>query len=323
MRHVRVVVGATTLAAVGLTLVAPAPAGAGGGDWMDPDRDRYEPGQQATLVGYTEAAALRATEAGPVSDADWRTPGPYHAYLRVDPAAVENDDTPWSFVHPTDLRVGQVLVEEKTEPYLRLRVGVTFRLPEHLAPAMYTVMVCNDPCTTTLGYLMDSAVYVGMNPEGPVVRNWPLDEPLIRYLDDGALLADPAGQGDDLDDWTVTAAEVRAGYRPSPTATPAPAPAPPAPKPDGAPPSTTPPTKVRAPVDESPAVRAGADPPGGLPSEVIAWLVGLGVLIVVWCLAWRWRPQERRLVVRQADGHRPADAPDAADDEPEPVHVQL
>lgn len=320
MRHVRAVVGAAAVAAAGLalTLVAPVPASAGGGDWMDPDRDRYEPGQQVTLVGYTEASAVHVTNG---ADADWRTPGPYYAYLRVDPAAVERDmrtaNIPWPFVHPTDLRVGEVLVEEKTESYPALRVGVTFRLPEELAPAVYTVVVCNDPCTTTVGWLVDSAVNVGVDPQWPVVRDWPLNEPLIRYLDDNALLLDPAGQGDDLEDWTVTAAEVRAGYRPSPTIAPAPAPA--ATEPDVAPATTAATVKVRASADESPAGSAGADPPGGLPGEVVAWLVGLGVLLVVWCLAWRWRPQETRIVVRQAD----AADDDTADDEPQRVHIQL
>lgn len=328
MRHVRAVVVAVAVAIGGLALtgVGAAPALAGGLPPMYPDRDRYEPGQQVTLVGYTEAAAVRAADGGPVTDVDWRSPGPYFAYLRVDPAAVAReapspDGFPWPFVHPTDLRVGQVLVEEKSEPYLALRVGVTFGLPPDLAPGTYTTTVCNDPCTTTVGWLRDSPIYVGVDPPAPIIRDWPLNEPLIRYLDDNALLLDPAGQGDDVEDWTVTAAEVRAGYQPSPTL--GPAPAPPATEPDVAPATTAATVEVRASGDESPAVRAGSDPPGGLPGEIVAWLVGLGVLLVVWCLAWRWRPQETRMVVRQADGQRPDPPADAPDDEPERVHIQL
>jgi len=141
------------------------------------------------------------------------------------------------------------------------------------------------------------------------------------------LLADPLGAGDDLDDWTVPAAEVRAGYQPSPTVSPTPAREPvaaPASEAEVAPATTAPTVKPRASIEESPAGRAGTDPPGGLPGEVVAWLIGLGLLIVVWCLAWRWRPQETRMVVRQGDRRRPAPEPaNPADVEPEPVHIEL
>jgi hypothetical protein len=304
--RVRAGIGAA-MAAAGLSalaLVTPPPAAAGGGDLMDPDRDRYEPGQQVTLVGYVDAVAVRRTSSdGPVTDADWRTPGPYYAYLRVDRIAVGRDlerGVGWPFVHPTDVQVGRLLVEDGRQPYVSLRVGVTFRLPEHLPPDVYSVVVCNDPCTTTLGWLMDSGINVGVGPESPVVRDWPLDEPLIRYLDDEALLVDPLGDGPDLDDWTVTAAEVRAGYQPPPTTSP------PAPEPvTGA--------------GKSPAGRAGTDPAGGISSEVVAWLIGFGVLLVVWCLAWRWRPREARMVVRQANGQHDF----SASDDSEPVHIKL
>jgi hypothetical protein len=323
-RRVRAGIGAAVAAAglSALTLVAPTPAGAGGGDAMDPDRDRYEPGQQVTLVGYVEAVAVRRTSDGPVTHAEWRTPGPYYAYLRVDRAAVERDlergGGGWPFVHPSDVRVGRLLVEDGRQSYASLRVGVTFRLPEHLPPDVYGVVVCNDPCTTTLGWLIDSGINVGVDPESPVVRDWPLDEPLIRYLDGTALLLDPLGQGDDLDDWTVTAAEIRAGYGPAPTTVPL---VPSEPEPAATAATTKPPVS-EAVVDagQSPAGRAGADPAGGIPSEVVAWLMGFGVLLVVWCLAWRWRPQETRMVVRQGNGQHGAAA---SDDDPRRVHIKL
>jgi hypothetical protein len=137
---------------------------------------------------------------------------------------------------------------------------------------------------------------------------------------------DPAGV------W-VTAAEVRAGYRPTATTIAAPAPpAPAAPEPAAAPvPAATPATDRPPPSPEpvadpgkSPAGRAGADPAGGVSSEVVAWLIGLGVLVVVWCLAWRWRPPET-IVVRHGGGHGPppSDIHDAPTDDPDPVHIEL
>ncbi|HYZ99331.1 MAG TPA: hypothetical protein VE575_11310 [Acidimicrobiales bacterium] len=293
-------IGAVALALVaGLTLTAaPSPAGAGGGDLLYPHRDRYEPGQAVMMVGYTEPVANRSNAEGdPVQDPDWRTPGPYYAYLRVDPEAVARDAQPasWPSVHPTDVRLGRVEAEDiVTANALRsLRVRATFRLPQDLAPATYTVLVCNDPCTTTLGWLFDFAfVHVGVDPASPVVREWALDDPAVRRLEGDALLVDPGGNFDstDPDDWTVTAAEVRAGYRAGPTI---------ASPPTTVATTTVPSPPAREPVDVSPAVRAAEDSPGGISGEVVGWLVGFGVLLVVWSLAWRLRPGGGRIVVRR------------------------
>jgi hypothetical protein len=325
-RRVRAGVGAAVAAAAlsALTLVTPAPAGAGGGDWLYPDQDRYEAGQQVQLVGYTEAKARMVVDDRALSAAVLRRNGPYYAYLRVDPGAVERDaaraDGAWPYVHPTDQRVAQVAAEEVTpvaSRYYSLRVGAAFRLPRGLAPGQYDVIVCNDPCTTTLGWLYGSFLYVGIDPPERIVREWPLDDPAIRYLDDDALVSAPVCEAncDDVDDWSVTAAEIRAGYRPAPITVP------PEPEP-AADTSTTGPTASEPVADagKSPAGRAGADPAGGASSEVIAWLMGFGVLLVVWCLAWRWRPQEPRMVVRQGNGQGDHAA---SDDDPRTVHIKL
>jgi hypothetical protein len=325
-RRVRAGFGAVVAAAALLALGwgAPRPAGAGGGDWLYPDQDRYEAGQQVRLVGYTEAKARSAVDDGALSAAALRRNGPYYAYLRVDPAAVERDaaraDGTWPYVHPTDQRVAQVAAEEVTPAasrYYSLRVGVVFRLPRGLAPGTYDVIVCNEPCTTTLGWLVGSSLYVGIDPPEPIVREWPLDDPAIRHLDNEALVSAPVCEADcdDIDDWSVTAAEIRAGYRPTPITVPS------EPAPATATSTTGPPaSEPVANAGKSPAGRAGADPAGGVPSEVVAWLLGFGVLVVVWCLAWRWRPQEARMVVRQGNGQQ--DHP-SSDDDPRPVQIKL
>jgi hypothetical protein len=324
-RRVRAGIGAAVAAAAlaALTLLTPAPASAGGGDWLYPDQDRYEPGEPVRLVGYTQAQARSTIDEGALTNVDWRRNGPYYAYLRVDPAAVERDAPqeggPWPYVHTTDQRLAQVAADEVTPARgdYSLRVSTTFRLPGGLAPGVYDVTVCNDPCTTTLGWLYGSPLYVGIDPAEPIVRAWPLDDPTIRYLDDDALVADPVCQGgcNDIDDLSVTAAEVRAGYRPTAISVP----------PEEGPAAGTVTTgrPASAPVADagkSPAGRAGADPAGGASSEVVAWLMGFGVLLVVWCLAWRWRPQEARMVVRQGNGQRDHSA---SDDDPRRVHIKL
>jgi hypothetical protein len=41
---------------------------------------------------------------------------------------------------------------------------------------------------------------------------------------------------------------------------------------------------------------------------------------VVWCVAWRWRPREARMVVRQGNGRHDHCEPD---DDPDAVHIKL
>jgi hypothetical protein len=326
-RRVRGGIGAAVAAAAlaAVTWAAPTPAGAGGGDWLYPDRDRYEAGQQVRLVGYTEATARSIVDDRALSAAYMRRNGPYYAYLRVDPAAVERDATqdgdPWPHVHPSDRRVARVAVEEVPpvpSRYFSLRVSAAFRLPQGLDPGLYQVIVCNDPCTTTLGWLVDSSLHVGIDPVEPIIRSWPLDDPAIRHLDDDALVAAPVCEADcgDIDDSTVTAAEIRAGYRPTPVTVP------PEPEPEPAVTATTDPPASRpvAGVGESPAGAAGTDPAGGVPSEIVAWVTGFGVLLVVWCLAWRWRPREARMVVRHGNGQHDHGS---SDDDPKAVHIEL
>jgi hypothetical protein len=325
-RGVRAGIGAALITAAlsAPTLAAPTPAGAGGGDRLYPDRDRYEAGEQVRLVGYTGAVTRSASDDGIVATADMQGSGPYYAYLRVDPAAVARDapqdGSPWPYVHPSDQRVAEVSAAGVTpvaSRYYSLRVSATFRLPPGLAPGRYDVVVCNDPCTATLGLLVGSILYLGIDPVEPIVRRWPLDDPAIHHLDDDALVAAPVCEGDcdDIDDSSVTAAEIRAGYRPTPMT------APPEPEPAADASTTGPPgSRQVADAGTSPAGRAGADPAGGVPSEVVAWLMAFGALLVVWCLAWRWRPREPRMVVRQGNGEGDRLA---SDDDPEPVQIKL
>jgi hypothetical protein len=324
-RRVRAVIGAAVgvAALAAVTLAASMPAGAGGGDWLYPDRDRYEAGQQVRLVGYTQALARSAIDERALTRVELQRNGPYYAYLRVDPAAVERDAPQavgaWSYAHPTDLRMGHVTANEVSPARgdYSLRVSATFRLPRDLASGVYDVTVCNDPCTRTVGWLFGSPLYVGIDPAEPIVRAWPLDDPAIRYLADDALVWDPTCQGgcNDIDDWSVTAAEIRAGYRPTPITVP------PEPEPTAGAATTGPPaSKPVAGADESPAGTAGTDPAGGVPSEIVAWLTGFGVLLVVWCLAWRWRPREARMVVRQGNGQHDHGS---SDDDPHTVHIKL
>jgi hypothetical protein len=196
--HRTVALAASTVAAaMALGLTATPPAGAGGGDWIEPARDRYEAGQTVTMIGYG------------MSVPGVRERGPFHAWLRVDPASVEAAAAldPELTIHPSDVRVGEVVLEDApgaVDPYRAQRASITFDLPEGLADGAYPVVLCNDPCTDAPGYFIADAIHVGIDPPYPIVRDWPLDDPAIRWLEDDALLALRDGR-------QVTAAEVRAG----------------------------------------------------------------------------------------------------------------
>jgi hypothetical protein len=297
---------AAVAAALAAALVVARPAAAGGADWMAPARDRYEPGQTVTLLGFGQAV-----------DPAWREKGPYYAYLRVDPARAEADaaqadqSTTAPYIHPTDVRVGEVLVEEAAAPpgtapggsWRRQRASVAFTLPDDLAPRAYTVQLCNDPCTAGLGYFWPEPVNVGVDPAYPIVRDWPLTDPAVRWLEDDALLVG-------VDGAPVTAADVRAGR--VPTAPPTGPPAPPGPAVPAASPAPAPravgdgdgdggaeagggPATATATGDDAGAGTAGAagDAGEGDGGALAWWVVGEATVLVVGCALWRRRTTRR------------------------------
>jgi hypothetical protein len=296
-----VALAATTLAAaVALGLTASPPAGAGGGDWIEPARDRYEAGQTVTMIGYG------------MSVPGARERGPFHAWLRVDPASVEAAAIldPELTIHPSDVRVGELVLEDvpgAVDPYRAQRASITFDLPEGLADGAYPVVLCNDPCTDAPGYFMADAIHVGIDPPYPIVRSWPLDDPAIRWLEDDALLSLRDGR-------QVTAAEVRAGTVNEPIAPVIPVPA--------APPSTVASTGPQAAAVPDPARGGGPVGEGEAEDTVtriadtgdggaaawwvaaeVAALVGGGIAAMAWVGHRRRRgggsaPSSPRLVVR-------------------------
>ena len=193
---------------LGLLALWSGPAAAGG-SWLAPVQDRYERGQEATLVGYTQ---------GPVPDE------PFYAYLR------SADDGSVPVLDDTGRYIGELAVRETTHrDYLRFRVSVTFVVPATLPAGRYEVTYCDDPCTGQfLGDLVPSPVSIGVSPTRPVVRTWAPEEPEIANLAPGAVLVGPGYQ--------TTAGALRAppttAAAPPPTV-PAPAPVGPAPATDG------------------------------------------------------------------------------------------
>ena len=180
-----------------LVVTTSPPVAAGGGDFLEPARDRYEPGQTVTMIGYGVSYAD--------PEATWRRE-PYYGYLRAgdpDPAA----PFPGRAGAFPGLRVGTVTVQEVPPDDGRdLRVSIEFSLPDDLPPGAYLVGVCTDGCARDLGWFLPSEMWVGIDPPYAVVRDWPLTDPAIRWLEPDALLSGPDGP--------VTAADVRAGRVP-------------------------------------------------------------------------------------------------------------
>ena len=175
-----------TLALVALVMaVDPAAAG---GSHISPVRDRYEPGETATLVGYVGPGGTL----GSVED------GPFFAYLRrLDvPLTVPNELSMAPFTpQASDLRLGQLAVQSTGRPgYLAYRVSIQFRLPSGLSAGRYGVIHCNSTCTRGLSDLIGGVIFVGIDPDAPISRTWPTDEPEVSNLARDAVLRGPGMQ---------------------------------------------------------------------------------------------------------------------------------
>ena len=273
------------MAAIVVVLVALAtatavPAGAGG-THMSPVKDRYEPGEVATLVGYTSGGQL-----------GWVQDGPFYAYLVAGEAYLWSDHR----LPAGSVPLGPLSLEKKGRT---LRVSLSFPVPHDLAPGLYTVTYCNDPCTTGLGDLLGGSLAVSVDPPWTVQREWPLDDPEIANLADDAVLTGP---GD-----AVTAGDVRAGRLAPPPGRRGPGSAPPlGPSERPAPPWAEPRLPV-APATSA-AVPAPADevaaPARPVDSGDPQWAVALVLLVVSVVAGGAWLRRGRGLTRRPAPGSR-------------------
>jgi hypothetical protein len=190
-----------------VAVVGGADPAAAGGSWLRPVRDRYEPGETATLVGYV----------GPGGTLGWVGDGPFFGYLRrlEDPLQVPNQLQMAPFTpEATDLPLGQLLLSDTgRSDYAAYRASLRFRLPTNLPSGRYGVIYCNATCTKGLSDLIGGVIFVGIDPDAPISRTWPMDEPEISNLARDAVLNGPGMQ--------IKAEDVRASsaFRPARPAT--------------------------------------------------------------------------------------------------------
>jgi hypothetical protein len=188
---------AATLSILALVaLVVAAEPAAAGGSWLSPVRDRYDPGDTVKLVGYVSAFGSLGT----IVD------GPFFGYLRrlEDPLQVPNQLQMAPFTpQATDLPLGQLLLKDTGKTgYAAYRASIRFRLPRDLRPGRYGVIYCNATCTKGLSDLIGGVIFVGIDPDAPISRTWPTDEPEISNLARDVVLDGPGVQ--------INAGDVRA-----------------------------------------------------------------------------------------------------------------
>ena len=182
MKGIREIVVAGAVLVVVIACSSPAIAK---GSELTPVRDRYEPGDVATLVGYTGGPQLRAH----------RPPGPYRAFLEDEEGRLK-------------IEVGQLeLTDTGRRGWESLRVIARFPISAHLPPGHYRLTYCTDTCQLPLlGDITGGLLSVGVDPPYPWSHLWPLDEAEIGNLPDHAILTGPGYQ--------TTAGDVRAGRIP-------------------------------------------------------------------------------------------------------------
>ena len=172
------------------TFVALAQPASAGGSPLYPVRDRYEPGDLVTFVGYTGGGQL-----------GWLEDGPFYGYL-LRPAGNTGSHEPGDSALP----LGEMSITETGHGgWLAVRASISFTLPVDMAPGTYYFDYCSAGCVERLGDLTTGSIRVGVGPpnSGPITRQSPLDEPEIANLAPDTVVS---GSGFD-----VLAGQVQAG----------------------------------------------------------------------------------------------------------------
>ncbi len=152
---------------------------------METTQARYEPGEEATAVGYTYAQPDESTQL----TAFFVTSPMYD-----DMAPVELVEIGFASAESTGLH-----------GYLTTRVWITFTVPEVPEPGLYQLIV-KDREDRLFGDLIGGYVNVSQDPEYLSWLEWPLDDPLIAELSDKRVIAGPG--------FSVSVAGLRAGRYP-------------------------------------------------------------------------------------------------------------
>jgi hypothetical protein len=266
-----------------------SPAAAGGVDLLHPVQERYEPGETATMIGYTSAGASTGMPSGDIGD------GPYFGRLVADPESGRQID-----LGPT------TVTETGRRDRFAVRLSITFTVPAGLAPSSYEVLVCDATCSRSLGELYGGTIYVGVDPPPGLDRGWLIDDPAVAELPDGARVSG------------VPVERIRAGEAVVPWYDAPPEPLP-APEPEPRPGAVTPDTAGGEPAADARTVTvAGRGDTGGGPglADVAPWAVPL---VLVAAMRWLVRRGRGTVVVRPAGPTPASPVPAGAAPAPDPT----
>lgn len=229
-------------------------------------RDRYEPGDEVTVVGYgcvREPSGSGAGENLLVFGYLHVMPDPC---ADVDPTMTCNPNWLFSEGPPVDpasgIPLGHVSLEESPHPLRGLRASMTFRIPTDLDPGTYYILTCGERCAVDAQAYptWPWPLYIGVDPPAGErrVHHWPLDDPAIDLLPEDALLFGPDGD-------EVTAAELRA--------------------------------EAANDVDRSERVETAAAPaePGDDPRRLTLWVVAAALVLAAGWVVSRLGPSRKRI----------------------------
>lgn len=154
-----------------------------------PTERSYAPGDEVTAAGFTASVPEHGSE--------------YRAYLAMTP------DPPDEVLDWQDL--GPVTIEATGRGgYLATRVFLRFTVPDGFGDGVYWVSLLDEE-GRLFGDLMGMILFVGNEPEGDLIYEWPVDDPLVADLPADAVLAGP--------EFYFTVGELRAGRIPPPAPT--------------------------------------------------------------------------------------------------------
>lgn len=123
------------MAALVIVVAFASPAWAGG-TWLELDKDGYQPGERAIATADVSHGSL-----------GWVDDGPFYAYL----------DEANSVPATSDVSLGQLQLDSRTDT--DVFVTLDFQVPD-VAPGVYAIVYCNDPCTEGLGSLIGGQITV-------------------------------------------------------------------------------------------------------------------------------------------------------------------
>ncbi len=119
-----------------------------GGSWFEPSSVRVEAGDHVELTATVYRGSL-----------GWVEDGPFFVYLQGDEFGTVISEGYGGAA--TDVLLGELALGDRVQA---LAASADVTIPVETPPGAYSIVVCDDPCTTGLGDLIGAVLYVGIDP---------------------------------------------------------------------------------------------------------------------------------------------------------------